>query len=117
MAADPNTGMLVGETQVFPNGTHYGEYRIGGTSLSSPLMAGVIAIADDAAGFAHGFINPALDQLLGTRSLHDVRRSAIHSPRSGPTTPTASTTPRARSGRCGPPGYQRRSLPAPDTTT
>jgi subtilase family serine protease len=73
MPADPNTGMLVGETQVFPNGTHYGEYRIGGTSLSSPLMAGVMAIADDAAGFAHGFINPALYQLLGTRSLHDVR--------------------------------------------
>jgi subtilase family serine protease len=73
MPADPNTGMLVGETQVFPNGTHYGEYRIGGTSLASPLMAGVMAVADDAAGFAHGFINPALYQLLGTGALHDVR--------------------------------------------
>ncbi len=73
MPADPNTGMLVGETQVFPNGTHYGEYRIGGTSLASPLMAGVMAVADDAAGFAHGFINPALYQLLGTRALHDVQ--------------------------------------------
>jgi subtilase family serine protease len=72
MPADPNTGMLVGETQVFPNGTHYGEYRIGGTSLASPLMAGVMAVADDAAGFAHGFINPALYQLLNTSALHDV---------------------------------------------
>ena len=44
MPADPNTGMLVGETQVFPNGTRYGEYRIGGTSLASPLMAGVMAV-------------------------------------------------------------------------
>jgi subtilase family serine protease len=77
MPADPNTGMLVGETQVFPNGTHYGEYRIGGTSLASPLMAGVMAVADDAAGFAHGFINPALYQLLGTRALHDVRPLGI----------------------------------------
>jgi subtilase family serine protease len=73
MPADPNTGMLVGETQVFPNGTRYGEYRIGGTSLASPLMAGVMAVADDAAGFAHGFVNPALYQLLGTRAVHDVR--------------------------------------------
>ena len=73
MPADPNTGLLIGETQVFPNGTHYGEYRIGGTSLATPLMAGVMAIADDAAGFAHGFINPALYQLLGTRAVHDVR--------------------------------------------
>jgi subtilase family serine protease len=73
MPADPNTGMLVGETQVFPNGTHYGEYRIGGTSLATPLMAGVMAIADDAAGFAHGFINPALYQMLGTTAVHDVR--------------------------------------------
>jgi subtilase family serine protease len=72
MPADPNTGLLVGETQKFPNGTHYGEYRIGGTSLATPLMAGVMAIADDAAGFAHGFANPALYDLLGTRALHDV---------------------------------------------
>ena len=73
MPADPNTGMLVGETQAFPNGTHYGEYRIGGTSLASPLMAGVVAVADDAAGYAHGFINPALYRMLGTRAVHDVR--------------------------------------------
>ena len=34
MDADPNTGMIVGETQVFPNGTYWDQYRIGGTSLS-----------------------------------------------------------------------------------
>ena len=51
MDADPTTGMLVGETQNFalpsvfgPAGVHYGEYRIGGTSLASPLMAGVQAV-------------------------------------------------------------------------
>jgi subtilase family serine protease len=43
---DPNTGFEVGETQVFPNGTYWAQYRIGGTSLSSPLLAGVVAMAD-----------------------------------------------------------------------
>ena len=34
LVGDPNSGMLVGETQSFPNGgVHYDEYRIGGTSL------------------------------------------------------------------------------------
>src|SRR5262249_55650351 len=38
---DPNTGYLVGQTQTFPDGSvKYSEYRIGGTSLSSPLTAG-----------------------------------------------------------------------------
>ena len=40
MDADPTTGMLVGQTQSFPDGDKYGEYRIGGTSLASPLFAG-----------------------------------------------------------------------------
>jgi subtilase family serine protease len=39
---DPNTGMLIGQTQQFSTGPQYDEYRIGGTSLSSPLMAGII---------------------------------------------------------------------------
>jgi len=46
MDADPTTGMLIGETQNFslssrfgPAGVHYGEYRVGGTSLASPLIA------------------------------------------------------------------------------
>src|ERR687888_162423 len=33
---DPQTGLLVGETQTFPDGTYYDEYRIGGTSPSRP---------------------------------------------------------------------------------
>ncbi|HEY5474073.1 MAG TPA: S53 family peptidase, partial [Candidatus Limnocylindrales bacterium] len=31
---DPQTGLLVGQTQTFPDGAYYDEYRIGGTSLS-----------------------------------------------------------------------------------
>lgn len=36
----------------------YAEYRIGGTSLASPLFAGIMALADQAAGTPHGFANP-----------------------------------------------------------
>jgi len=58
--ADPTTGMLVGETQTFPDGVYYDEYRIGGTSLASPLMAGVQALATQAQGKRLGFANPRI---------------------------------------------------------
>ena len=68
MDADPTTGMLVGETQNFslpstfgPAGVHYGEYRIGGTSLASPLMAGAQAVAQaNEGGRRIGFANPLI---------------------------------------------------------
>ncbi|GHO62770.1 serine protease [Ktedonobacter sp. SOSP1-52] len=70
---DPNTGYLVGETQTFPDGSvKYAEYRIGGTSLSSPIMAGIMALADQAAGHPHGFANPLLYSLAGTASFTDI---------------------------------------------
>src|SRR6266550_1319711 len=57
---DPNTGYLIGQTQTFPDGSvRYSEYRIGGTSLSSPIIAGIMALADQASGTPHGFANPA----------------------------------------------------------
>ncbi len=56
--ADPQTGLLIGQTQTFPNGTYYDEYRVGGTSLACPIFAGLMALADQAAGHAHGFANP-----------------------------------------------------------
>ena len=57
---DPNTGMLVGQTQSFPDGSYYDEYRIGGTSLSSPLFAGMMAVAQQGRSTPIGFANPAL---------------------------------------------------------
>jgi subtilase family serine protease len=68
MDADPTTGMLVGETQTFPNGVYYDQYRIGGTSLSSPLFAGVMALADQAAGGPLGAANPLLYTLARNHS-------------------------------------------------
>lgn len=72
MPADPNTGFLVGETQVFPDGTYWDQYRIGGTSLASPLMAGVLAVATQRAHRTLGFVNPLYYALLGTSGLHDL---------------------------------------------
>ena len=61
MDADANTGMLVGQTQAFPDGSvHYSEYRLGGTSLASPLLAGFFALAVQSAGKGFGLLNPLL---------------------------------------------------------
>jgi subtilase family serine protease len=57
--ADPNAGYIVGQTQTFPDGSvKYSEYRLGGTSLASPIFAGIMALADQAKGTPHGFANP-----------------------------------------------------------
>ena len=60
MDADAQSGMLIGLTQTFPKGVYYDQFKEGGTSLASPLLAGVIADADQAAGAPLGFLNPAL---------------------------------------------------------
>ena len=60
MDADAQTGMLIGLTQSFPNGNYYAQFKEGGTSLASPLLAGVVADADQAAGVSLGFLNPTL---------------------------------------------------------
>jgi subtilase family serine protease len=60
MDADAQSGMLIGATQAFPGGVHYGQFKEGGTSLASPLFAGVIADADQAANSSLGFLNPEL---------------------------------------------------------
>ena len=70
---DPNTGFRFGQTVTFPNGdVRYAEYRFGGTSLSTPLFAGIEALAIQKAGERLGLLNPALYRLAGTRAFHDV---------------------------------------------
>ena len=69
---DPQTGMLIGMAQTYSDGdVYYNEFRIGGTSLSSPIMAGIQALSDQAAGHPHGFANPAIYQLKA-KALRDV---------------------------------------------
>ena len=62
MVGDPNTGFLIGQSQTFPDGSiQYSEYRIGGTSLSSPLFAGVPSRSPTrSTGGSLGFLNPRL---------------------------------------------------------
>jgi subtilase family serine protease len=60
MDADPTTGMLVGQTQAFPDGNYYDTYRIGGTSLASPLFAGMTALKIQHAGHGFGLLNPTI---------------------------------------------------------
>lgn len=60
MDADPTTGMLIGQTQLFPHHqVQYGEYRIGGTSLASPLFAGMTALALQG-HTGQGLLNPVI---------------------------------------------------------
>ncbi|BBC37023.1 Tat pathway signal sequence domain protein [Streptomyces graminofaciens] len=72
--ADPNTGFLIGQTQTLPSGGQaYDEYRIGGTSLAAPVVAGVQALAQEArGGHPLGFANPAIYARYGTHVFHDV---------------------------------------------
>lgn len=71
--ADPNTGFLVGQTQTFPDkSVKYDEYRIGGTSLAAPVIAGVQALAQQARNFPIGFANPSIYARYGSPLFHDV---------------------------------------------
>jgi subtilase family serine protease len=72
--ADPNTGFLIGQTQTLPEGGQaYSEYRIGGTSLASPVIAAVQALAEEARGGKPiGFANPEIYKRYGSKAYHDV---------------------------------------------
>jgi subtilase family serine protease len=65
MDGDAQSGMLIGLTQTFPDGTYYDQFKEGGTSLASPLLAGVIADTNEVSGVPLGFINPALYKAAG----------------------------------------------------
>lgn len=78
MVGDPTTGFLVGQTQTFPNGSlQYSEYRIGGTSLSSPLFAGVVALANQVKGSPLGFLNPRVYKNASTGAFRDVAHTGV----------------------------------------
>ena len=79
MDADPATGFLFGETFRLRDGKDgFMLSRIGGTSLSAPLFAGLLADAAQSAGTGElGFINPALYTLAGTRAFHDATDSPL----------------------------------------
>lgn len=75
MDADPTTGMLVGQTQNFTGAAAYDTYRIGGTSLASPLFAGMTALKIQASGHGLGLLNPAIYK--DHSGFHDVTGAGI----------------------------------------
>ncbi|HJT37036.1 MAG TPA: S53 family peptidase [Actinomycetota bacterium] len=62
LVGDSTTGVLLGQTQTDVDGVaRYSEFRIGGTSVSSPLFAGIMALAIQLnGGKSLGFVNPAM---------------------------------------------------------
>jgi subtilase family serine protease len=75
MDADPTTGMLVGQTQTFPGTVAYDTYRIGGTSLASPLFAGMTALKIQASGHGLGLLNPTI--YADHSGFHDVTGAGV----------------------------------------
>ena len=66
----------------------YHEFSLAGTSVSVQLIAGMQADAEQAAGVALGFANPAVYARYGTGAYHDVTRAH----------PTPSTSRRTSAG-------------------
>ena len=60
----------------FPGAGAPGWQIVGGTSEATPIMAGIVALADQQAGHRLGLINPAL-YTLGALSQHGVRGTGI----------------------------------------
>lgn len=89
--ADPNTGASVYDTTRYNGRT--GWFQVGGTSLASPLIAGVYALAGNAASVSY----PAALPYAHSSALHDVSE--------GPSTGNCSTTAcKAAAGYDGPTG-------------
>ena len=70
MDGDLLTAVLTGHTDPTLGG--YGQDVIGGTSVAAPMFAAVQADAEQAAGGALGFANPALYKRAGTKQFADI---------------------------------------------
>lgn len=70
--ADPFTGFAMGTLTTGTSGTPaYSEASYGGTSLAAPLVASIVADAQQGQARPLGFINPVLYRLAGTSAIHD----------------------------------------------
>jgi len=80
-SADPFTGMALGLLS-FSKGSPptYHQIPIGGTSESSPLVAGMVAAAQQGQQTPFGFINPAIYKLYRTSAFFDSLPLTSHSP-------------------------------------
>jgi subtilase family serine protease len=67
--ADPNSGILQGI--IVGKQGKYETFVDGGTSLATPLVAGIVADAQQGQAASFGFINPLIYSLYGTSALND----------------------------------------------
>ncbi len=80
--ADLATGIGEAVTEPGDNGgpDTYSVFPEGGTSLAAPLVAGIVAAAQQGQSTSFGFVNPALYSLAGSNALNDTLPITASSP-------------------------------------
>jgi subtilase family serine protease len=80
--ADLDTGLLTGYIATESHGRPgpYATMPNAGTSLACPLVAGLVADAQQGRRTPFGFLDPVLYRLAGTRALHDILPVGPHTP-------------------------------------
>jgi subtilase family serine protease len=78
--ADPFTGLDVGLLEVEHGHARFFEESIGGTSESSPLVAGMVTAAQQGQRVPFGFINPAIYKLNRTSAFYDTKPLSARTP-------------------------------------
>jgi subtilase family serine protease len=78
--ADAFTGMALGLLNIKGSSATYFQIPIGGTSESSPLVAGMVTAAQQGQRSRFGFINPAIYKLAGTSAFFDALPLTSHTP-------------------------------------
>jgi subtilase family serine protease len=78
--ADPFTGLDVGLLDFNGKTPTFFQESIGGTSESSPLVAGMVTAAQQGQRMSFGFINPVIYKLNGTSAFYDTLPLTSHSP-------------------------------------
>jgi subtilase family serine protease len=72
--ADPESGMLFGliTTKLDGKPRPYETFLQAGTSMATPLVAGMVANAEQGQPKTFGFLNPLLYSLAGSQAFHDI---------------------------------------------